>query len=200
MLPPITPLVTCHRLHRLACPCCSTSTCAKLQADVWAVATADDQCALVGLLGSVFRLSFSNTQALAGGGASAAGGFRGGNRHPHRQRRRQQSTGKRGWQWVMVTAVVTVFMQGLIRSTAAAIELLGNPFGGIVVGDRFSSYSHLPTRPDSMSQQELVIGCRCAMTNSAVMSWQTACNHSIGEYLSPLKICPQPAKRSTPQP
>ena len=23
---PITPLVTCHRLHDLVCPCCSTST------------------------------------------------------------------------------------------------------------------------------------------------------------------------------
>ena len=30
-------------------------------------------------------------------------------------------SGKRGWQWVMVTAVVTVFIQGLSRSTAAAI-------------------------------------------------------------------------------
>ena len=48
-------------------------------------------------------------------------------------------TGKRGWQWVMVTAVVTVFVQGLSRSTAAAIELLGSSFGGIVVSDRFSA-------------------------------------------------------------
>jgi transposase len=53
-------------------------------------------------------------------------------------------TGKRGWQWVMVTAVVTVFNQGLSRSTAAAIELLGSTFGGIVVSDRFSVYNHLP--------------------------------------------------------
>jgi hypothetical protein len=33
--------------------------------------------------------------------------------------------GKRGWQWVMVAAMVTVFMQGLSRSTAAAIECWG---------------------------------------------------------------------------
>ena len=51
---------------------------------------------------------------------------------------------KRGWQWVMVTAAVTVFIQGLSRSTAAAIELLGSTFGGIVVSDRFSAYNHLP--------------------------------------------------------
>ena len=49
-------------------------------------------------------------------------------------------SGKRGWQWVMVTAVVTVFIQGLSRSTAAAIELLGSSFGGIVVyGPRLSA-------------------------------------------------------------
>jgi hypothetical protein len=44
----------------------------------------------------------------------------------------------------MVTAVVTVFIQGLSRSTAAAIELLGSTFGGIVVSDRFSVYNHIP--------------------------------------------------------
>jgi transposase len=44
----------------------------------------------------------------------------------------------------MVTAVVTMFIQGLSRSTAAAIELLGSTFGGIVLSDRFSSYNHLP--------------------------------------------------------
>jgi transposase len=55
-------------------------------------------------------------------------------------------TGKRGWQWVMVTAVATVFVQGLSRSTAAAIELLGSTFGGIVVSDRFSAYNHLPSQ------------------------------------------------------
>jgi transposase len=55
-------------------------------------------------------------------------------------------TEKQGWQWVMVTAVVTVFIQGVNRSTAAAIELLGNTFGGIVVSDRFSAYNHLPSQ------------------------------------------------------
>jgi hypothetical protein len=37
-------------------------------------------------------------------------------------------TGKRGWPWVMVTAMVTMFIQGLSRSTDAAIELLGDFF------------------------------------------------------------------------
>ena len=38
--------------------------------------------------------------------------------------------GKRGWQWVMVTAAVTMFIQGMSRSTSAAIELLGSTFRG----------------------------------------------------------------------
>jgi hypothetical protein len=46
---------------------------------------------------------------------------------------------RRGWQWVMVTAAVTVFLQGLSRSAAAATELLGHGFRGIVVSDRFSA-------------------------------------------------------------
>jgi len=53
-------------------------------------------------------------------------------------------TGKRGWLWVMVTAMVTVFIQGLSGSTAAGIELLGSAFGGILLSVRFSAYNHLP--------------------------------------------------------
>jgi len=39
-IPPITPLVIEHRLHRLICPCCGTSTCAELPAAVDPAATA----------------------------------------------------------------------------------------------------------------------------------------------------------------
>jgi transposase len=65
-------------------------------------------------------------------------------------------TGKRGWQWVMVTAVVTVFIQGLSRSTAAAIELLGSTFSGIVVSDRFSAYNHLPLEQRQLCWAHLI--------------------------------------------
>ena len=64
-------------------------------------------------------------------------------------------TGKRGWQWVMVTAVVTVFNQGLSRSTAAAIELLGSTFGGIMESDRFSAYNHLPLQQRQLCWAQL---------------------------------------------
>ena len=39
--------------------------------------------------------------------------------------------GKRGWQWVIVTAAVTMFIQGLSRSTAPAVELLGSTLAGL---------------------------------------------------------------------
>jgi hypothetical protein len=43
------------------------------------------------------------------------------------------------------SAVVTVFVQGLSRLMAVAIELPGNVFGGIVVSDLFSASNHLAT-------------------------------------------------------
>ena len=49
-----------------------------------------------------------------------------------------------------------VFIQGLSRSTAAAIELLGSTFGGIVVSDRFSAYNHLPTQQRQLCWAHLI--------------------------------------------
>ena len=63
-IPPITPVVIEHRLHRLVCPCCSTSTCATLPADVEATRYGPKLSALAGLLGSAYPLSFSKTQVL----------------------------------------------------------------------------------------------------------------------------------------
>ena len=175
-IPPIVPVVIEHRLHRLICPCCSTSTCASLPCDVEASHYGPRLSALVGVLSSSFPLSFSKTQALLdqllgveisqGAIAAIRDRISVTLQQPMQEAldfARQQPvayvdetgaptgnadgnnpTGKRGWQWVMVTAMVTVLIQGLSRSTAAAIELLGSTFGGIVVSDRFSAYNHLP--------------------------------------------------------
>jgi transposase len=64
--------------------------------------------------------------------------------------------GRRGWQWVMVTPVVTVFLQGLSRSAAAARELLGHAFSGIVVSDRFSAYNSLPLEQRQLCWAHLI--------------------------------------------
>ena len=187
-IPPITPLVIEHRLHRLVCPCCSTSTCATLPADVEASSYGPRLSALVGLLGSAFPLSFSKTQSLLvqllgiemsrGAMARVRQRLSAALVQPMAQAlevARLQPvayvdetgaptgnadggtpTGKRGWQWVMVTGVVTVFLQGLSRSAAAAIELLGHGFGGIVVSDRFSAYNHLPTQQRQLCWAHLI--------------------------------------------
>jgi transposase len=55
----------------------------------------------------------------------------------------------------MVTPVVTVFLQGLSRSAAAAMELLG-VFAGIVVSDRFSAYNHLPLEQRQLCWAHLI--------------------------------------------
>ena len=187
-IPPITPVVIEHRLHRLVCPCCSISTCATLPADVEASPYGPRFSALVGLLGSVFPLSFSKTQALLdqllgveisrGAIARVRQRLSAALAEPMAQAldaARQQPvayvdetgaptgnadgnnpSGKRGWQWVMVTPLVTVFQQGLSRSAAAASELLGHSFGGIVVSDRFSAYNHLPTQQRQLCWAHLI--------------------------------------------
>jgi transposase len=55
-----------------------------------------------------------------------------------------------------MSPVVTVFLQGLSRSAATAIELLGHGFGGIVVSDRFSAYNHLPSQQRQLCWAHLI--------------------------------------------
>ncbi len=45
-----------------------------------------------------------------------------------------------------MTPVLTVFLQGLSLSAAAATELLGDAFGGRVVSDRLPAHNHLPSK------------------------------------------------------
>jgi len=54
---------------------------------------------------------------------------------------REQST--RCWLWVATTALVTVFLLRQSRSRAAAQELLGPAYAGIVGSDRYSAYAYL---------------------------------------------------------
>ncbi len=157
-IPPITPLVIEHRLHRLVCPCCSTSTCAPLPADLEVSRYGPRLSSLIALLGAAFPLSIRKSQALLqqvlGVKLSRASIVRSLQRvsaaleqpttAAHRALQQQpvvsvdetgaptghadgrNPTGKRGWLWVAMSPVVTVFLQGLSRSAAAAIELLGH--------------------------------------------------------------------------
>jgi hypothetical protein len=51
--------------------------------------------------------------------------------------------GLHGWQWVMVTSLVTMFLHDLSRSVTAATDLLGSVLTGTEVKDRFSACNHL---------------------------------------------------------
>lgn len=53
-----------HRLHRLVCPCCSTSSCAHLPAALEPSRYGARLSALLALLSTVYPLSFCKTQAL----------------------------------------------------------------------------------------------------------------------------------------
>ena len=187
-IPPITPLVIEHRLHRLVCPCCSTSTCAPLPVDVDVSRYGPRLSSLIALLSAAFPLSISRSQALLqqvlGVELSRASIVRSLQRvsaaleqpttAAHRALQQQpvvyvdetgaptgnadgrNPTGKRGWLWVAMSPVVTVFLQGLSRSAAAATELLGPGFGGIVVSDRFSAYNHLPSQQRQLCWAHLI--------------------------------------------
>jgi transposase len=187
-IPPITPMVIEHRLHRLVCPCCSTSTCAPLPVDVDVSRYGPRLSSLIALLGAAFPLSISKSQALQqqvlGVELARASIVRSLQRMSaaleqpttaaHRALQQQpvvyvdetgaptgnadgrNPTGRRGWLWVAMSPVVTVFLQGLSRSAAAATALLGHGFGGIVVSDGFSAYNHLPTQQRQLCWTHLI--------------------------------------------
>ena len=99
-------------------------------------------------LGTVNRLRKEGSEAVSGAVEEAKAyvqsapivgadetGFGQGNadgQNPHHQR---------AWLWVAVTPLVSFFQVMLSRSTAAAMALLGNSFGGILNSDRYGAYN-----------------------------------------------------------
>jgi hypothetical protein len=59
IIPPIQAEVIEHRLHRLLCPCCSTSTCAELPQGVETSHYGSRLISLVGLLDRLLGVSIS---------------------------------------------------------------------------------------------------------------------------------------------
>jgi transposase len=64
-IPPITPVVIEHRLHRLVCPCCSRGTCATLPLDVEANRYGPLVSALVGMLEQLLGVTISRSAIVA---------------------------------------------------------------------------------------------------------------------------------------
>ena len=99
-------------------------------------------------LGTVNRLRNEASQALSSGVESAKSyiqsasqvgadetGFTQGNADG------KNPTRRKGWLWVAVTPLITYFQVTLSRCTAAAQDLLGENFGGILSSDRYGCYN-----------------------------------------------------------
>jgi transposase len=162
-LPPVTPVVTEYRRHRLTCPGCGTTTCGALPAEI---AGQDgprlrSACALLTgafrlskakaarLLTDLFGVPLSAAQVCA---TEAAVGDQlqpavdallvAARQHPANVDETGMGNGK--WLWVMVTAVATVFRIAPGRSRTAFTDLVGTAYRHVVTSDRYSVYDHLP--------------------------------------------------------
>jgi transposase len=168
-IPLMKPVVTEYQLHQLVCPACGEVTRAevppgiptggfgpRLQAitalctGAYHLSKRTTQSALGDLfgvslgLGTVANLEQATAQAVATPVAEARAyvqaqpvayadetGWRAGQH--------------RAWLWTVVTAWVTVFAIRRARSGRVAQELLGKPFWGWLVTDRWSAYTWYPT-------------------------------------------------------
>ena len=55
----------------------------------------------------------------------------------------QNPTGQKAWLWVLVTPLVCYFQVCLSRATATAKQLIGEPFKGWLISDRYGAYNWL---------------------------------------------------------
>ena len=166
-LPPLQPHVTEYQLHTLACARCGETTTAALPAGVPRGAFGPQLEATVAVCTGVYHLSRRTTVGLLAdlfGVELALGTVSACEQavseavaepvaEAHRYVQQQDvvhvdETGwregrQRAWLWVMVSALVTVFLVHARRSTAAARVLIGE-CSAILVSDRWSAYKHWP--------------------------------------------------------
>ncbi len=164
-LPPVRAVVTEHQLQHVRCGACGTTTCAGLPAEVPTGAFGPRLQATVAVLsgryrlsrrevvgvctdvlgaplavGSVDRLCQLTAQALAGPVAALQAAVQ---QAPvvHADETSWREAGQRCWLWVVVTAVATVFTLAPSRGSGVIKGLLGDPFAGYLISDRWSAYT-----------------------------------------------------------
>jgi transposase len=163
-IPEIKPLITEYQLHRLTCPCCSTSTCGQLPPGVPEGQAGPRLVALVALLMGCFKQSKRRValfleqvlnqpcspgwgvklqnQATAGlrpSYAELAGGLPtesvlGIDESPTKEAR------NKSWLWTFVASSYTVFALRTTRAATVLQELLTDAFDGVVNCDRAKMY------------------------------------------------------------
>jgi transposase len=164
-IPPVRPLVTEYRRHRLSCPRCSRVICPALPTDarggygprVQAVCAVLSGAYRVGKRGvarlcqdlfgvpispaAVCGLQRKTATALEPVVKEAHGYVAGKPANVDETGWREGR--KRGWLWVARTARVTVFLIRLSRARKVLTELIGGS-PGVLTTDRYSAYGHLP--------------------------------------------------------
>ncbi len=172
-LPPIRPLIFEYRLHRLCCPGCGKPTPAGLPAGVTLSAFGPRLQAHIATLAGVYRLSrrqvaqvvaemlgcpistgavdaviMRMSAALADPWQALADAIRQAE-VVHADETSWRLSGAQQWLWLAAAALMACYRIDPHRSKAAAKELLGEDFGGIVVSDRYAAYHFL----DVLQQQ-----------------------------------------------
>jgi len=169
-IPPIQPVVTEYQLHQLVCPVCGDTTraawpdgvptgtygpCAQAITSLLtgayrlskrtAQGVLDDLFGLRVGLGTISKLESATAQALAVP-VEDARNYVQEQGCAHLDETGGREGDERAWLWVAVTSWITVFLVRLSRGGKVARELLGKPFNGILVTDRFSAYNWYPVR------------------------------------------------------
>lgn len=169
-LPPVEPTVDEYRLHRLVCPDCGTSTCARLPPGVPTGAFGPRLRAVLSVLAGAYRLGKRPIRQLAAdlfGLSISLGMIARLERQaaveleaPVEQLRDyvrradaahiDETSWKQGrakaWLWAAVTRLVTVFAIASSRGAEVAKDLLGTDRRKVVISDRFKSYTWIKRR------------------------------------------------------
>lgn len=169
-LPLVKPEVIEHQIHTLICPCCGQANRGELPPAVAVSQFGPNLVALLAVLMGVYRLSKRQvaalmsdcfgidlaassvvnqqqavSEALATPMAEVAAYVQTeAVRNVDETGWPQAEGGRRGWLWVVVTPLVTLFWVALSRAGQVAQNLVGADSPGVVGSDRFSAYSWLP--------------------------------------------------------
>jgi transposase len=163
-LPEIKPHVTEYQQHRLACPCCGETTCARLPPGVPQGQSGPRLMAFVALLMAYYRQSKRRTAefltTLLGQPCSAALTVKIQTQvtaaarpayeelaaklptegHVNADETPTKEQNGKAWLWTFVAGLFTVFAVRATRAATAVDQLLTDAFGGVVTCDRAKMY------------------------------------------------------------
>src|SRR5262249_25656666 len=168
-LPPIQPDVTEYQLHRLCCPRCGLSTCARLPKGVPSGGQGPRLQSILALMTGAYRMSKRMVQTFcadvlgvpicagqvcaseaetAVATAAVVQELRAYVRHrpANVDETSWRQNHQRGWLWTVVTQTVTVFTIALSRAASVAQGLVDPSAKQVITTDRYKGYLWLPLR------------------------------------------------------